>query len=120
MAIKQMNILTLQLQWAWLLSFFFFILLGPFMYTLCEDWKDLESFYFVFIFISTIGFDYVLPAHPNFFYHIFSLYTHGNKLGNTSNNVTNHFGLYLSFFVKVMKNVLTLCQNLQYPKLFLC
>ena len=41
-----------------------------------------------------------------------SKYTHGNKLGNTCNNVTTNFGLYISFFVKIMKNVLTTCQNL--------
>ena len=37
------------------------------------------------------------------------LYTHGNKLGNTCNNVTTNFGLFISFFVKIMKNVLTIC-----------
>ena len=43
-----------------------------------------------------------------------SIYTHGNKLGNTYNNVTTNFGLYIhvSFFVKIMKNVSTICQNL--------
>ena len=39
-------------------------------------------------------------------------YTHGNKLGNTCNNVTTNFGLYTSFFVKIMRNVLTIFQNL--------
>ena len=48
------------------------------------------------------------------------IYTHGNKLGNTCNNVTTNFGLYISFFVKIMKNVLTICQTLQSPKLLLC
>ena len=43
------------------------------------------------------------------------IYTHGNKLGNTCNNVTTNFGLYISFFVNIMKNVLTICQNLQSP-----
>ena len=43
---------------------------------------------------------------------IYYLYTHGNKLGNTCNNVTAKFGLYVSFFVKIMKNVLTICQHL--------
>ena len=47
------------------------------------------------------------------------IYTHGNKLGNTCHNVTSNFGLYISFFVKIMKNVLTICQNLQTPKLLL-
>ena len=50
----------------------------------------------------------------------FEIYTHGNKLGNTCNNVTTNFGLNISFFVKIMKNVLITCQNLQYPKLLLC
>ena len=40
------------------------------------------------------------------------LYTHGNKLGNTCNNVTTNFGLYISFSVKIMKNVWTTCQNM--------
>ena len=44
-----------------------YILLGAFMYTWWEDWNYLESFYFVFISISTIGFGDVLPAHPKFF-----------------------------------------------------
>ena len=44
-----------------------YILLGAFMYTFWEDWNYLESFYFVFISISTIGFGDVLPAHPKFF-----------------------------------------------------
>ena len=44
-----------------------YILLGALMYTLWEDWNYLESFYFVFISISTIGFGDVLPAHPKFF-----------------------------------------------------
>ena len=39
-------------------------------------------------------------------------YTHGNKLGNTFNNVTTNLGLYISFFVKSTKTVLTLYQNL--------
>ena len=37
----------------------------------------------------------------------FRIYTHGNKLGNTCHNVTTNFGLRISFFVKIMKNVLT-------------
>ena len=35
------------------------------------------------------------------------IYTHGNKLGNTCNNVTTNFGLNISFFVRIMKNDLT-------------
>ena len=34
-----------------------------------------------------------------------AIYTHRNKLGNTCNNVTTNFGLYISFFVKPMNNV---------------
>ena len=34
------------------------------------------------------------------------IYTHGNKLGNTCNNVTTNLGLYISFFIGIMKNVL--------------
>ena len=45
--------------------------------------------------------------------------THENKLGNTCDNVTTNFGLYISFFVKSMNIVLEICQNLCYPKLFL-
>ncbi|XP_067657555.1 TWiK family of potassium channels protein 18-like [Haliotis asinina] len=44
-----------------------YIFLGAFMYALWERWSFLESFYFVFISISTIGFGDVLPAHPKFF-----------------------------------------------------
>ena len=33
-------------------------------------------------------------------------------LRNTINNVTTNFGLYISFFVNIMKNALTICQNL--------
>ena len=48
-------------------------------------------------------------------------YTHGNKEGNTCNNMSTNFGLYMSFFVKNMKlSVLTTCQNLSYPKSLLC
>lgn len=44
-----------------------YILLGAFMYTWWEDWNYMESFYFVFVSISTIGFGDVLPAHPKYF-----------------------------------------------------
>ena len=33
------------------------------------------------------------------------IYTHGNKLGNTRNNVTTNFELYITIFVKNMKTV---------------
>ncbi|XP_070212505.1 potassium channel subfamily K member 18-like isoform X2 [Littorina saxatilis] len=46
---------------------FAYIFLGAGMYRLWEDWTYLESFYFVFITVSTIGFGDVLPEHPNFF-----------------------------------------------------
>ena len=45
-------------------------------------------------------------------YEFYLNYTHGNKLGNTCNNVTANFGLYISFFVNIIKNVLTICQYL--------
>ena len=46
---------------------FAYIFLGAGMYRLWEDWTYLESFYFVFITTSTIGFGDILPEHPNFF-----------------------------------------------------
>ncbi|XP_076469841.1 uncharacterized protein LOC143300169 [Babylonia areolata] len=46
---------------------FAYIFGGACMYILWEDWTYLESFYFVFITTSTIGFGDVLPEHPNFF-----------------------------------------------------
>ncbi|XP_076461211.1 uncharacterized protein LOC143293826 isoform X2 [Babylonia areolata] len=46
---------------------FAYIFLGAGMYRLWENWTYLESFYFVFITTSTIGFGDVLPEHPNFF-----------------------------------------------------
>lgn len=46
---------------------FTYIVMGAFMYTLWEDWTYLESFYFVFITISTIGYGDIIPQHPNFF-----------------------------------------------------
>lgn len=46
---------------------FAYMFLGAGMYRLWEDWTYLESFYFVFITTSTIGFGDVLPEHPNFF-----------------------------------------------------
>ena len=44
-----------------------YILFGALMYSIWEDWTFLESFYFVFISISTIGFGDVVPEHPKFF-----------------------------------------------------
>ncbi|KAL8599884.1 hypothetical protein ACOMHN_025416 [Nucella lapillus] len=46
---------------------FVYIFAGAGVYKLWEDWTYLESFYFVFITTSTIGFGDVLPEHPNFF-----------------------------------------------------
>lgn len=44
-----------------------YILLGGIMYLFWEDWNYLESIYFVFISISTIGFGDITPAHPKYF-----------------------------------------------------
>ncbi|XP_052771281.1 uncoordinated protein 58-like isoform X1 [Mya arenaria] len=46
---------------------FVYIMLGATMYTIWEDWTFIESFYFVFVSLSTIGFGDVLPAHQKFF-----------------------------------------------------
>ena len=45
----------------------FYIFFGAVMYTIWEDWSFLESFYFIFVSISTIGFGDVLPAHTKYF-----------------------------------------------------
>ncbi len=45
-----------------------YILLGSVMYPQWEDnWSWFDSFYFIFISISTIGFGDVLPDHPRYF-----------------------------------------------------
>jgi potassium channel subfamily K protein 16 len=44
-----------------------YILLGGIMYLFWEDWNYLESIYFVFISISTIGIGDITPAHPKYF-----------------------------------------------------
>lgn len=44
-----------------------YIIFGGCMYTIWEDWTYIESFYFVFISLSTIGFGDVLPDHPKYF-----------------------------------------------------
>lgn len=44
-----------------------YIFLGGLMYTCWEDWGYLDSFYFVFISISTIGFGDFTPAHTKYF-----------------------------------------------------
>ncbi|XP_052771216.1 uncoordinated protein 58-like [Mya arenaria] len=46
---------------------FVYIMLGATMYMIWEDWTFIESFYFVFVSLSTIGFGDVLPAHQKFF-----------------------------------------------------
>ncbi|KAL4231290.1 hypothetical protein ACF0H5_008870 [Mactra antiquata] len=46
---------------------FFYILIGAIMYMFWEDWGFIESIYFVFISLSTIGFGDVHPAHQKFF-----------------------------------------------------
>lgn len=44
----------------------FYIIIGAFVYTLWEDWTFAESFYFVFISMSTIGLGDYVPVHPIF------------------------------------------------------
>uniref|UniRef100_A0A1B0DCI0 Potassium channel domain-containing protein n=1 Tax=Phlebotomus papatasi TaxID=29031 RepID=A0A1B0DCI0_PHLPP len=41
-----------------------YILIGASIYTTWEDWSFFESFYFVFISMSTIGFGDFVPNHP--------------------------------------------------------
>lgn len=41
-----------------------YILIGASVYTIWEDWTFFESFYFVFISMSTIGFGDYVPKHP--------------------------------------------------------
>lgn len=43
-----------------------YIFLGAFVYCMWEDWSYFESFYFVFISMSTIGFGDYVPKHPIF------------------------------------------------------
>lgn len=43
-----------------------YILLGAAMYSMWETWSFFESFYFVFISMSTIGFGDYVPNHPIF------------------------------------------------------
>lgn len=43
-----------------------YILLGASMYSMWETWSFFESFYFVFISMSTIGFGDYVPNHPIF------------------------------------------------------
>lgn len=46
---------------------FLYIFMGATMYMFWEDWTFIESFYFVFVSLSTIGYGDVLPAHQKFF-----------------------------------------------------
>lgn len=41
-----------------------YMMMGAFIFTLWEDWTFFESFYFVFISMSTIGFGDYVPNHP--------------------------------------------------------
>ncbi|XP_032889846.1 potassium channel subfamily K member 18 [Amblyraja radiata] len=44
-----------------------YLLFGAGMLSIWEKWKYLDSFYFYFITITTIGFGDFVPEHPNFF-----------------------------------------------------
>lgn len=46
---------------------FVYIMLGTFLYRIWEKWTYLESFYFIFTSLCTIGFGDVLPSHPKNF-----------------------------------------------------
>lgn len=55
-----------------------YMMLGAFIFTLWEEWSFFESFYFVFISMSTIGFGDYVPDHPmymmaTFIYLLFGL-----------------------------------------------
>ncbi|XP_054715038.1 TWiK family of potassium channels protein 9-like [Uloborus diversus] len=55
-----------------------YMMLGAFIFTLWEDWTFFESFYFVFVSMSTIGFGDYVPDHPmymmaTFIYLLFGL-----------------------------------------------
>ncbi|XP_026729101.1 serine/arginine repetitive matrix protein 2-like [Trichoplusia ni] len=43
-----------------------YIIIGAFVYSLWEKWNFFESFYFIFISISTIGLGDLVPDHPMF------------------------------------------------------
>ncbi|KAG8199661.1 hypothetical protein JTE90_022114 [Oedothorax gibbosus] len=43
-----------------------YMMLGAFLFTLWEDWTFFESFYFIFISMSTIGFGDYVPTHQMF------------------------------------------------------
>ncbi len=44
-----------------------YMLFGVILYRQWEDWSYLESFYFIFVSLSTIGFGDVLPDQPQYF-----------------------------------------------------
>ena len=46
---------------------FLYICIGAGLYKIWEPWSYLESFYFIFISISTIGFGDITPNHPRYF-----------------------------------------------------
>lgn len=48
-----------------------YMLIGATMYYISEDWEFFESFYFVFVSISTIGLGDFVPKHP--IYMLFSI-----------------------------------------------
>ncbi|CAG0878477.1 unnamed protein product [Darwinula stevensoni] len=52
--------------WLALLMLVFYMFVGAILFTSWEDWTFFESFYFVFISMSTIGFGDLVPEHEKF------------------------------------------------------
>lgn len=73
-----------------------YIVVGAAMYTIWENWTFADSFYFVFISISTIGFGDILPEHPKYFILSFIYIFIGLSLVSMCINVA------IEFFTKTM------------------